>query len=83
MASFFPRTMENQQIEGLGAEVSEEELKSVLYSFKEAKGPGPNGWTTEFYCGFYEFLEEELLRVIKESRVSEKALGNLMQPLLP
>jgi len=48
----------------------------LLQSLK-AKIPSPNGWPTKFYLGFYDFLEEELLRVINESRVSSKILGAL------
>jgi hypothetical protein len=51
-------------------EVIGEELKSILGSFKKEKILGPNGWTMEFYLGFYEFLEKDLLHVIDESRRS-------------
>jgi hypothetical protein len=54
----------------------------VLHSFKKAKNPGPNRWTAKFYFGFYDFLEEELLRVIKESRSFGKIMGTLKEELL-
>jgi hypothetical protein len=34
-------------------------------------------WTIEFYLGFYDFWEEQLLRVIEESRTPRKMLASL------
>jgi hypothetical protein len=53
----FPRVF-NQRINGhLEALVTQEELNFVLHSSKKEKCPCLNGWTKEFYLGFYDFLE--------------------------
>jgi hypothetical protein len=44
-------------------EVSKEELKFVLASFKNEKIPMLDGCPIELFIGFYELLEEDLLRV--------------------
>jgi hypothetical protein len=61
----------------LEAKKSMKEHKAILHSFKKAKSIGPDGWEIEFYLGFYDFFEEELLRVIEEYRISGKVLGAL------
>jgi hypothetical protein len=50
-------------------------LKVVLSSFKQDKIPGPDGLPIELYLGFYDLLEEDLLRVIEEVKSSGKVLG--------
>jgi len=45
-------------------------LEIVLHSFQKDKSPGPNGWTIEFFLGFYDLLKVDLLRVVEESRLS-------------
>ena len=47
-----------------------EELKEVIHSFQKNKSPGPDGWTIEFYMGFFELVGEDLLEVVEESRRS-------------
>jgi hypothetical protein len=37
----------------------------VLHSFQKDKGVGPNGWPIEFFLGFYEVIEDDLMKVIK------------------
>jgi hypothetical protein len=75
VAKIFPRFFDNEMNSIMDSQVTKNELKFVLGSFKKAKSPSLNGWTVEFYIGFYEFLEEELLRVIEESRRVGKVLG--------
>eukprot|EP01018_Ginkgo_biloba_P022601 Gb_35090 [translate_table: standard] len=58
-------------------EVSKDELQIVLTSFKKDKSLGPDGWTIEFYSGFYDLLEEDLLRVIEEVKNSGKVSRSL------
>jgi len=45
----------------LEVEVTKEEMKVVLASFKKAKILGLDGWTIEFFFGFYDMLEGYLL----------------------
>eukprot|EP01018_Ginkgo_biloba_P006122 Gb_38546 [translate_table: standard] len=42
-----------------------EENKATI---DEDKSPGPDGWTIEFFLGCYDFIESDLIRVIKELR---------------
>ena len=45
----------------LEEEVTEEELEKIVHSFQKGKSPGPDGFTIEFYQGFYELLKHDLL----------------------
>lgn len=56
----------------LSKEVSKEEFKLVKALLKRDKSPGPDGWPIEFFIGFYELLEEDLIKVIEEVRNSGK-----------
>ena len=58
-------------------EVSEEELKATLHSFRKDKIPGPNGWTIEFFLEAYETISPDLLHLVEESRVN----GHVHPPL--
>jgi hypothetical protein len=73
----FPRFFNDEMNEIMESEVTKEELKVVLGTFKKAKSPSLDGWTMEFFLRFYDFLEDELLRVIEESRRFGKMLGAL------
>jgi hypothetical protein len=42
-----------------------------------SKSLGPNGWTMEVYLGFYELMEEDILRVVEESKFVAKVIGSL------
>ena len=57
-------------------DVSKDEFKVVLASFKieKVQNQNPYGWPVEFYLGFYDFLKEDFLRVIKEFSSSMKVL---------
>jgi hypothetical protein len=37
-------------------EVTLEELKEVMRRFQKDKSPGPDGWTIEFFMGFFDLL---------------------------
>lgn len=41
-------------------EISNEQLKFVLGSFKKDKSIGLDGWTVEFFHGFYDLMEKDL-----------------------
>jgi hypothetical protein len=61
----------------IGAPISKEELKEVLSGFKRAKSSRPDGWTMEFYRALFDFLADEILLVMEESRISSKVFGAL------
>ena len=53
----FPRCFDQEMNGELDIEVTRNELKDILHSFKKARSPGPDSWTVKFYLGLYEFLE--------------------------
>eukprot|EP01018_Ginkgo_biloba_P034237 Gb_24170 [translate_table: standard] len=75
LTSFFPSFVSEEDNRRMMEEFSKDELKEVLDSFQKDKSPGPDGWPVEFFLGFLEVIEKELLRVIEESRVSGKMLA--------
>jgi hypothetical protein len=46
----------------------------VLHSFQKYESHGLDGWSVEIFLWFYDLYEEDLLRVIEESRVSGRIL---------
>jgi hypothetical protein len=70
IVDMFPRFAEEVDNGNLMEEVSKEELKEVIHSFQHDKSPRPDGWTIEFYLGFFELVGEDLLEVVEESRRS-------------
>lgn len=70
LAQTFPRFAEEEENSNLMEEVTLDELKGVMHSFQRDKSPGPDGWTIEFYEGFFELLGKDLLEVVEESRKS-------------
>eukprot|EP01018_Ginkgo_biloba_P003770 Gb_15008 [translate_table: standard] len=75
MTSFFPSLVSEEDNASLLEEVSKDELQTVLHSFQKGKSPGLDGWTVEFFLGFYEVIEEDLMSVIEESRSSGRILA--------
>jgi hypothetical protein len=49
-------------------EVNEQELKETLHSFQKDKSPGLDGWSIEFYIGFYELPGADLLHIVEETK---------------
>eukprot|EP01018_Ginkgo_biloba_P020280 Gb_31029 [translate_table: standard] len=60
---FFPSFVSEEDNRRMMEEVSKDELKEVLDSFQKDKRPRLDGWLVEFFLGFLEVIEEELLRV--------------------
>jgi len=59
----------------LFAKVTEDELKKTLESFQKDKRPGLDGWTIEFFRGFFDLLNKDPLKVIEESRTNGRIHG--------
>lgn len=68
IAQLFPHFTDEGENDSLMEEVYMEELKEVIHSFNHNKSLGPDGWTIEFYSGFFELIGEDLLEVVEESR---------------
>ena len=56
--------------EELTSIVTQVELEGTLQWFKKYKSPRPDGWTIEFYRGFFDLIGGDLLKVIEESRTN-------------
>jgi hypothetical protein len=56
-------------------EVGKEELQQTLQSFQRDKSPRPDGLPVEFFLGCYEFIEEDLRRVVEATRTTSRMLG--------
>ena len=63
--------------EELTKEITKDDIQQVLHSFQKGKSPGPNGFTLEFFLGFYDKIKEDILEVVKESQKSGKVLGSV------
>jgi hypothetical protein len=58
-------------------EVSEEELKEVLWSFQKNKSMGSDVWPLTFFIGLYELIGRDLLKVVEEASLD----GHMHAPL--
>jgi len=65
---FFPAMFDEEKNNALFQSVSEEELLSVMKTFKKEKSPGLDGWTIEFFIHFYDLIKRDLLAMVEESR---------------
>ena len=79
---FFQRMISDEMNEEMTKEITEEEIRHTLQSFQKGKSPGPDGFTLEFYLGFYDLLKKDLLEVVRESQESGKVLGIFNATLL-
>jgi hypothetical protein len=68
LALFYPSFVNEKNNRDLYMEVNKAELKETLSNFQKDKSPGPDGWSIEFYLGFYELIGVDLLQVVEESR---------------
>ena len=70
MALLFPSFVDEEEKDELKEKVTKVELKEVLHSFQKDKSMGPDGWSMDFYVGFFDFFSSDLLKVIEESRIN-------------
>jgi hypothetical protein len=57
-------------------------MKVVLFHFKKEKSLGPDGWTTEFFTFFFNLVGEDLLAMVKDSRLLGSITGGLNSTFL-
>jgi hypothetical protein len=57
-------------------EVYKEEMKFVIHIFQKDKIQGLHGWPMEFFLGFSEVIEGDLLIFVDESRRTRKMLAS-------
>ena len=77
MAQYFPRFTNEEDNRMLMEKVTLEELKDVMNSFQKDKSPGPDGWTIEFFLGFFDFIGQDILSLVEETRLSKRIPLNL------
>ena len=58
----FPSIFDKEQNDHLFASVTEEELLSVMKSFKKDKCPGRDGWTIDIFIHFFDLMKNDNLR---------------------
>eukprot|EP01018_Ginkgo_biloba_P032904 Gb_28853 [translate_table: standard] len=75
MTQFYPRFVNEEDNLSVMESVSKEELLDALHSFQKDKSPRPDGWPVEFFLGFCDSIEGDLLRVIEEPRASRRILA--------
>lgn len=68
----FPTMFEEEQNDCLFQSVSDDEILSVMKSFKKDKCPGPDGWMIEFFIHFFDLVKMDILSMVEESRMSGK-----------
>ena len=64
----FPRMITDEMNEDLTKEITEEEIRYTLHSFQKGQSPGPDGFTVEFYKGFYDLIKKDIPKVVRESQ---------------
>jgi hypothetical protein len=74
--SLFNRLLLDEKNDSLNVHVSEEELMKVINSFQSDKSLGLNGWTIEFFEGFFQEIGEYLSLVVEEPR----SMGKVFHP---
>lgn len=72
----FPRFVQEEESSSIMEELSDGELKSILYNFQNDKIIGLDGWIVVFFLGLYDIISNDLLLVIKESRKDQKIISS-------
>eukprot|EP00253_Pinus_taeda_P029310 PITA_29310 len=79
----FPCMFKDEDNEIIYATVSEEELLSVMWSFKKDKCPSPDGWTIDIFIHFFDFMKkghlgDERIRGNLSAHISREQHGFLI-----
>jgi hypothetical protein len=71
-AGLFPRLVTGDEADALYKPVTLSEIKDILTHFNSERSPGPDGWTSEFFCFFFDLVGEELLQMVEDTRLKGK-----------
>jgi hypothetical protein len=72
--SLFPQLIEEEENGNMYKEISKEELRGVLASFKKDKSLWLDGWTTKFFQHFFDIVGDDLVQVVEEVHT----MGNIL-----
>jgi mannosylglycoprotein endo-beta-mannosidase len=78
----YPRIFSKEEGQKIVDPVTLPELLSTLKGFTVSKSPGPDGWTVEFFLGFFYLLGKDLLEAVEESRRKGRVLRELNSTFL-
>jgi hypothetical protein len=78
----FPQMIDEENSRVLFKTVTMEEMKAVLFHFKKEKSLGPDGWTAKFFTFFLDLVREDLLAMVKDSRLLGPITGGLNSTFL-
>jgi hypothetical protein len=81
-ASLFPSFVSAVEAADLYKPVTLSEIKQILVQFNSERSPGPDGWTTEFFCFFFDLVGLDLLQMVEDSRITGKIVGSLNSTFL-
>ena len=74
--------LNQEKIENLNRPITSTEIETVIRTLPANKGPGPDGFTGEFYQKFREELTPILLKLFHKIPKEDK-LPNVMRPPSP
>jgi hypothetical protein len=83
LASYFPKFNEEDMNEDLMVEVSKKELQALVESFQTDKNPEVDGWSINFFLWFNNFIKDDSLKGVEESRASGRILGSIDSIFVP
>lgn len=69
--------MNEEEAFNLYQSVTLEEVKEVMFLFKKEKSMGLDGWIVELFTHFFDLVGEDLLAMVKESKILGFILGGL------
>nr|GEU62933.1 RNA-directed DNA polymerase, eukaryota, reverse transcriptase zinc-binding domain protein [Tanacetum cinerariifolium] len=70
----FIRTLDIQKSAHMIRDVTDEEVKNALFSMKDDKAPGPDGFTAAFFKKAWDIVGADFIRAIKEFFLNGKLL---------
>jgi len=74
---YFPKLAGSEENKILYSEISKEEFQVVIGTFHREKSLGPNGWKEKFFEGFFDTVDDDLLRVVEGIQKFRKFLGSI------
>eukprot|EP00253_Pinus_taeda_P029818 PITA_29818 len=67
-----PKMIREEQNKGLMRVATLTEVEEVIMNMKKGKAPGPDGFMAEFYQAGWQFLGQDILEVVEESRIKHR-----------